>query len=98
MLLKIHKAHREVIALCDSELIGRNLEEGKTQLDVKEVFYKGDKIDEEKAIDVLMEKAEQEACFNIVGKKACQAAIKAGIVNKQDLKTIQNIPMVLSLL
>jgi len=96
MLLKVHKAYRDVIALCDKELLGKRFEEGKMQLELKDSFYSGEEIDENKAIDVLMEN--QEACFNIVGKKACNAALKAGVIEKESIKTVQSIPLALSLL
>ena len=38
MFLKIHKAYRNVVALCDREIIGKKFEEGIYQLDIKEKF------------------------------------------------------------
>ena len=96
MLLKIHKAYREVVALCDKELIGKTFEEGKTHLEVNN-FYNGESVDESKAIETLIDKQANDACFNIVGKRSCNAAIKAGIINKEAIKTIQEVPTALSL-
>ena len=53
MFVKIHKTYRDIIAICDSELIGKTFEEGKFQLDVKESFYKGEKVSEEKAVEIM---------------------------------------------
>ena len=39
MLVKIHKSYRNVVAVCDSDLIGKKFEEDKFQLDLKESFY-----------------------------------------------------------
>jgi hypothetical protein len=39
----IHSSCRDVVAICDSELLGKVFEEGQLQLDVKESFYKGEK-------------------------------------------------------
>ena len=40
MLIKIHRAYRDVVAICDSELIGKRFEEGKFQLEIKEDFFR----------------------------------------------------------
>lgn len=98
MLIKIHKSYRDVIAICDSELIGRRFEEGKFQLDVKESFYKGEKADEREVIEVIQLMAKEDATFNIVGNKSVNAAIKAGIVTQEGIKKIQGIPFALILL
>ncbi len=42
MLVNIIKSYRDIVAICDSELLGKYFEEGNFQLDVKESFYKGD--------------------------------------------------------
>src|SRR3989344_5968310 len=41
--VKIHDAgYRKIIAVCDMQLIGKNLTNGEIKLDVSERFYKGD--------------------------------------------------------
>ncbi|MEM3411711.1 MAG: DUF424 family protein [archaeon] len=35
------KEHQDLIAACDSELIGKTFEEGNKVLEIKESFYKG---------------------------------------------------------
>ncbi len=44
MYLKIHKSYRNVVALCDAELIGKKFEEGNMQLYLRENFYKDKKV------------------------------------------------------
>jgi hypothetical protein len=46
--IKIHKTYRDVIAICDSDLIGKIFEEDKFQLNVKENFFKGKETSKEK--------------------------------------------------
>lgn len=96
--IKIHDAYRRIIAVCDSDLIGKKFEEEKIQLDVNEKFYKGDLIAEEKAIEILKEEAEEDACFNFVGNISCELGIKAGIVNKENILEIQGVKHAMSLL
>lgn len=98
MFVKIHNSYRNVIAICDSELIGKKFEEDKFQLDVKENFFKGEKIDEEKVIDMMRNMLKEDSTFNIIGEKAVNTALKAGIINKDGIKKIQGIPFALILL
>lgn len=96
--IKIHNAYRRIVAVCDSDLIGKKFEEGNTQIDVKEMFYKGDLVDEEKALEILKEEAEEDACFNFVGEISCNLGIKTGIVKRDNILEIQGIKHAMSLL
>ncbi len=98
MFVKIHSSYRDVIAICDSELIGKKFEEDKFQLDVKENFFKGEKIDEEKVINMMKNMLKEDSTFNIIGEKAVNTALKAGIITKDGIKKIQGIPFALILL
>lgn len=98
MLLKIHKSYRDIIAICDSNLLGKRFEEGKFQLDIKESFYKGEEKTEEFLIKTIRKMSEEDATFNIVGKESIETAIKAGIINKEGVKVIEHVPFAMVLL
>jgi len=98
MLIKIHKAYRDVVAVCDSELPGKHFEEGIKQLDIRENFYKGEEKSADELIELLKDLAMEDSTFNIVGKNSVQAALKANIISKEGIKTIQGIPFALVLL
>ena len=98
MQIKIQKSYREIVAICDSELLGKRFEEGKFQLDIKESFYKGEEKSKQEALDILKKMSIEDATFNIVGKESVDTAIKAGIISKQGIKKIQGIPFALVLL
>jgi len=91
-------SYRDVVAVCDSELLGKKFEQGKFQLDVKESFYRGEEVDEEKAISLIKRMSREDATFNIVGKKSVNAALKAGIIFEDEIKKIQDVPFALVLL
>ena len=97
MLIKIIKTYRDVVAVCDKELIGKRFEEDKFQLEVKENFFNGDEIGEEKAIEIMKQMSMKDSTFNIVGRKSVNTAIKAGIISRQQIKKIQEIPFALVL-
>ena len=98
MYLKIHKSYRTVVALCDAELLGKRFEQDIFQLDIRENFYKGDKLTEEQVIHILSKYVVEDATFNIVGPKAVKAAEKAGIIKSEEVSTIQGIPFTLILI
>ena len=98
MLIKIHKTYRDIVAVCDSELLGKYFEEDKFQLDIKESFFDGDKVDKEKAIEIMTYMSREDSTFYIVGEKSVNCAIEAGIISKQGIGKIDGIPFALVLL
>lgn len=98
MIVRIIKSHRDIVAICDSELIGKRFEEGKFQLDVKESFFLGKEMNEKDTIDIIIKMVKEDATYYIVGEKSVNCAIKAGITEKEEVKKIQGIPFVLILL
>jgi len=98
IIINIMHSYRDVVAVCDSELLGKKFEQGKFQLDVKESFYRGEEVDEEKAISLIKRMSREDATFNIVGKKSVNAALKAGIIFEDGIKKIQDVPFALVLL
>lgn len=98
MLVKIHEAYRKIIAICDSELLGKKFEQDNLQIDIKEGFYKGKEMNEKQVLDILKDAQREDACFNIVGKESISVALQAEIINEKNIITIQNIPHALSLL
>ena len=100
MFAKIHKSHniRPVIAICDSELLGKKFEEKKRQLDVRENFYKGTEMNKEEVIKLIQRQMIEDASFNIVGKESISIALEAGIITREGVRKIKGIPFALVLL
>lgn len=96
--IKIHEAYRKVVAVCDPELIGKYFEKGNLQLKVKKEFYEGEEKTEKETIEILREAKIDDAIFNLVGKRAVDTAIKAGLIDKKGVIKIDNVPHALSLL
>ncbi len=78
-----------IIAVCDSELLGKRFEQGKLQLDLTSDFYKGQEMDDLR-VKELMKSAR---VGNIVGKNSVELAKKLGLIEKT--KTIVDIPYAL---
>jgi uncharacterized protein len=98
MFINIIKSCRNVVAICDSDLLGKTFVEGGFQIDVKENFYKGEETEEENAIKVMQSMAREDATFNIVGKTSINVALKAGIIAKENIREIKEIPYSMVLL
>jgi len=97
MFLKVIESYRNVVAICDEDLIGKKFGEGKFQLDVKENFFKEKEASEEEVIKIIQNLSKEDATFNIVGEKSINTAIKTGIISKKDVKEIQGVPFALIL-
>lgn len=98
MLVKIHNSYRQIVAVCDSELLGKQFEQGIKLLDVRESFYNGERKQEKEVIEIMADLAKEDATFNIVGKKSVNCALKAGIITKQGIGQVQGIPFALVLM
>ncbi len=98
MLVKVIKTYRDVVVVCDTDLVGKKFEEGNFQLDVKESFYKGDEATESEVIKLLQTMLREDATFNIVGEESTNAAVKSGIISEDDIQTIQGIPFAIKLI
>lgn len=98
MHIKIHKAYRTVVAICDSDILGKKFEEGIKQLDIRENFYKDEEKSEQETIEIMKDFAMEDATFNIAGRQSVRAALKAGIINKHGIKHVQGVPFALVLL
>jgi hypothetical protein len=96
--VNVMSSYRYVVAICDSELIGKRFESGKFQLDIKESFYKGEEVDEERAIQIIRKMAREDATFNIVGKNSVSLCLKEGIIEKEGIGKIHGIQFALVLI
>ena len=85
----IKKVGRNVIlAICDCEILGKTLREGKIVFHIKEEFYKGGKI----TIEEAMEMIEKSTIVNMVGRNCVEKAIKKGYVHPEAVLRIEGIP------
>lgn len=98
MLIKIHKAYRIIVAVCDSNILGKKFEEGNRILDVRENFYNGEKKEEKEITELMEDYYKEDATFSIAGKESIDCALKAGIIAEEGIKTVQGVPFALVLM
>lgn len=98
MLVKIHNSYRNVVAICDSNLIGKTFEEGKKYLFVNPNFYQGEEKDEKQVLEIIEKGSAEDYTFNIVGEESVNLALKSGIIREEGVTRIQGTPIALILL
>lgn len=79
-----------LVAVCDKDLIGKTLRDGKIKLEVKKEFYGDQLTTPEEAAKALSEAN----TGNIVGKKSVKIAIEKNLVNPSAVIHIAGIPHV----
>jgi len=91
MYLKIHETRNgRIVAACDSELLGRILDDGKAYLDLKahREFYEGKQAKE----DDLKEALARFTSANLVGKKAVSVALEMDLADEESIIYINKVP------
>jgi len=81
------KIHKDVIAMCDEDLIGKKFEDDKRSLDVSERFYRGELVDEDKVVELLKKGGN----INLVGNEVVGIALKHNLVNEEDVIEIEGV-------
>ena len=87
--MKLNKVGRNVLlAVCDAEIVGKTLHDGKIVFQVKKDFYKGAKVDVDEAMCMI------ENCniVNLVGKNVVSRAIEKGYVHPEAVLDIKGVP------
>lgn len=89
MIVKIHKREdRTVVAVCDSDLVGRKFEEGDKQLDLTSDFYKGEERDDKEVGDIIR----NADILNLVGENSVKLGLQEEVITKDHIITIAGIP------
>lgn len=89
MYFKVHKGkYSDVIAVCDENILGKTLEEGKYCIKVSEHFYKGER-GNAATIAPLLRNATN---INLIGKESVALGLGVGITTKENIITIAGVP------
>jgi hypothetical protein len=77
-----------LLAICDAEILGKTLREGKIVFHVKEEFYKGAKVNVEEAISMI----KNSTTVNMIGKNVVKKAMEKGYVHPEAVLNIEGVP------
>jgi hypothetical protein len=84
--MNLKKAGRNVLlAICDADILGKTLREGKIVFHIKEDFYKGAKVTVEEALLMI----ENSTIVNMVGRIVVGKAIEKGYVHPEAVLNIE---------
>lgn len=87
--MKVRKIGNNVLlAICDAEILGKTLREGKIVFAVKEEFYKGTRVSVDEAVEMITNCT----IVNMVGKCIVQKAIEKGYVHPEAVLNIEGVP------
>ncbi|MFH0808350.1 MAG: DUF424 domain-containing protein [archaeon] len=98
IIVKVHESYRWVVAVCDEDVFGRKLVDGKRILDVSGAFFDGKVMSLEEARDEIERCAYEDATFNFVGKESVGLAKDLGIVKGEGVIEIDSVPFGLVLM
>ena len=77
-----------LLAVCDAEILGKTLREGKIIFCIKEEFYRGAKVTIEEAVTMIA----NSTIVNLVGKNIVRKAIESGYVHPEAVLNIEGVP------
>jgi hypothetical protein len=87
--MNLQKIGRNVLlSMCDKDILGKTLHEGKIVFCVKENFYKGSRVNLDEAVSLI----ESSTIVNMVGKNVVKKAIERGYVHPEAVLHIEGVP------
>ena len=81
------EGNKVLLAICDEELLGKTLREGKIVFKISEDFYKGNKISVDQAVSMI----ENSTIINLIGNECVKKAIENGYVHPEAVLKIEGI-------
>jgi len=76
------------VTVCDVEILGRTLREGKFVLEIREEFYGGRRMSVEDAMKIV----KQYHMANLIGERAVGRAVEEGLVHKDAILRVEGVP------
>ena len=91
--MEVHVSLRKLgdcvlLAMCDADLLGKTLKQGKIVFHVREEFYKGSLMRLEEAVSLI----KQSTIINMVGQKIVKKAVEEGWIHPDAILEIEGVP------
>ncbi|MCS7121779.1 MAG: DUF424 family protein [Archaeoglobaceae archaeon] len=87
--MKIYRVRGEVlVAVCDSEIVGKVFREGELKLEITESFYGTEEFGEEEVKRILR----VATIVNLSGERSVKLGIKLGIIKKENVLYVDKCP------
>jgi len=80
-----------MLNMCDSELIGKDIVDGKLKIHISENYYGKQIVEKDEAISMM----KPASILNLVGHETISLAIDLGIGSKDGVKIISDVPFLI---
>ena len=77
-----------LLAVCDADLLGKKLKQGKATFHISREFYKGALVSLEEAAALIR----QSTIVNMVGRKIVKKAVEKGLIHPDAVLEIEGVP------
>lgn len=82
---------KSMLNICDPELLGRKIVDGKLTMNISESYY-GEKLVDQKEAEILLKNS---SIINMVGKETIALSVKLGVGSESGIKIISGIPFLI---
>jgi hypothetical protein len=76
-----------LLAICDADVLGKTLKQGRMIFHIREEFYKGSLVSLEEALGLI----QQSTIVNMVGRKVVEKALEKGLVHPDAVLEIEGV-------
>jgi hypothetical protein len=80
-----------MVNVCDSELIGRTLSEGKLKMHISKDFFGGELVEEEEALKII----KNSAMISLAGERSVKIALANKLGSPQAVREIEGVPFLM---
>ena len=80
-----------LVNICDEELLGRTVTEGKLQMQISKEFYLGELVDEFEALKLIR----TSSIVNLAGSRSVALAVENRIGARQAIREIEDVPFLM---
>jgi hypothetical protein len=87
----IAQAGNSMVNMCDPELLGKTISDGKIKMKIKKNYYHDQLIEQHEAEELL----KKSNLLNLVGNETISLSLNLGVGSKQGVKTIDGIPFLI---
>jgi|YelNatPaOPRAMG01_1025707.scaffolds.fasta_scaffold21064_3 hypothetical protein len=80
-----------IVNVCDEELLGKTLVDGRLKVDLSEGYFLGERVGEEEAMKLI----ERTEIVNLVGRRIVGKAVRARLAHPRAVRKIARVPFVM---
>ena len=79
------------LSVCDHDLLGKTLREGKLQMHISKDYFGGQLVGEEEALKLMKESS----VVNLAGERAVAIAVSNRLASEKAVRIIQGVPFLM---